>query len=69
MANEEQLAILRQGVDVWNKWREEGSILARRNCHLLYALASLLMKQTRVHSPTSSNQHQAGLRPTRKLAN
>ena len=23
MANEEQLAILRQGVDVWNKWREE----------------------------------------------
>lgn len=23
MANEEQLAILRQGVEVWNKWREE----------------------------------------------
>ena len=23
MANEEQLAILKQGVDVWNKWREE----------------------------------------------
>jgi uncharacterized protein YjbI with pentapeptide repeats len=24
MANEEQLAILRQGVDVWNKWRDDG---------------------------------------------
>src|SRR6185295_2848934 len=23
MANEEQLAILKQGVEVWNKWREE----------------------------------------------
>jgi hypothetical protein len=23
MANEEQLAILKQGVDVWNQWREE----------------------------------------------
>ena len=23
MANEEQLAILRQGVDVWNQWRKE----------------------------------------------
>ena len=23
MANEEQLSILKQGVDVWNKWREE----------------------------------------------
>jgi len=25
MANEEQLAILRQGVEVWNKWREKNS--------------------------------------------
>jgi hypothetical protein len=23
MANEEQLSILKQGVDVWNKWRAE----------------------------------------------
>ena len=23
MANEEQLSILRQGVEVWNEWREE----------------------------------------------
>jgi hypothetical protein len=23
MANQEQLAILKQGVEVWNKWREE----------------------------------------------
>ena len=23
MANEEQLAILKQGVEVWNKWRDE----------------------------------------------
>ncbi|MCP4143638.1 MAG: pentapeptide repeat-containing protein, partial [Chloroflexi bacterium] len=23
MANEEQLAILKQGVDVWNQWREK----------------------------------------------
>ena len=23
MANQEQLSILKQGVDVWNKWREE----------------------------------------------
>jgi hypothetical protein len=23
MANEEQLAILKQGVDVWNRWRKE----------------------------------------------
>jgi len=27
MANEEQLAILRQGVDVWNKWREKNPTL------------------------------------------
>lgn len=42
MANEEQLAILRQGVEVWNKWREEnpdanidlsGSDLSRVNLH------------------------------------
>jgi uncharacterized protein YjbI with pentapeptide repeats len=26
MANEEQLSILRQGVEVWNKWREEDSL-------------------------------------------
>src|SRR4051812_11941120 len=25
MANEEQLAILKQGVDVWNKWREKNT--------------------------------------------
>ena len=25
MANEEQLAILMQGVDVWNRWRKENS--------------------------------------------
>ena len=25
MANEKQLAILRQGVEVWNKWREANS--------------------------------------------
>jgi uncharacterized protein YjbI with pentapeptide repeats len=25
MANEEQLAVLRQGVNVWNKWREQNS--------------------------------------------
>ena len=23
MANEEQLSILKQGVEVWNKWRKE----------------------------------------------
>lgn len=23
MANEEQLKVLKQGVEVWNKWREE----------------------------------------------
>jgi uncharacterized protein YjbI with pentapeptide repeats len=27
MANQEQLAILRQGVEVWNQWREEHSII------------------------------------------
>jgi hypothetical protein len=28
MANEEQLSILRQGVEVWNKWREENPYIA-----------------------------------------
>ena len=27
MANDEQLSILKQGVDVWNKWRKEHSEL------------------------------------------
>jgi hypothetical protein len=26
MANEEQLAILKQGVKVWNEWRKESSL-------------------------------------------
>ena len=29
MANEEQLSILKQGVDVWNKWREENPDVTR----------------------------------------
>lgn len=28
MANEEHVKILKQGVDVWNKWREENSALS-----------------------------------------
>jgi hypothetical protein len=32
MANEEQLAILKQGVDVWNQWRKENeNILVASN--------------------------------------
>jgi hypothetical protein len=27
MANDEHLALLKQGVDVWNAWREEKKIL------------------------------------------
>ena len=27
MANEEQLAILKQGVEVWNKWKEENRLI------------------------------------------
>jgi len=51
MANEEQLAILRQGVEVWNKWRAEnidieidltGAMLSQANLsHILLGRANL----------------------------
>ena len=40
MADEEQVALLKQGVEVWNKWREEnpdtgGEVVFWRSCGLL----------------------------------
>src|SRR5262245_3815746 len=31
MANDEHVALLKQGVDAWNKWREKNRSLMRRN--------------------------------------
>ena len=31
MANKEHLAILRKGVEVWNKWREENPVIDPRS--------------------------------------
>ena len=48
MANEEHLKILKQGVEVWNTWREENSNvipdLRMANLHGAYLIGAYLMR-------------------------
>ncbi|MDX1939619.1 MAG: toll/interleukin-1 receptor domain-containing protein [Saprospiraceae bacterium] len=54
MANQEQLAILKQGVEVWNKWREENS---KESINL----SEVKLKEASLHGV---NLHQADLYET-----